>query len=55
MPGVLNYLLQLQCFNTQQSWENKLFRNLQFKITSVSLGMPEAAMAFLGECDEGNL
>lgn len=51
----MNSLLQQQCFNTQQSWENKLFRKLQFKITSVSLGMPEPAMGFLGECDEGNL
>lgn len=52
VPGVLSNLLQLQCCSTQQSWENKLFRTLQFKITSVSLGMPEPAMGFLGEGDE---
>lgn len=50
----LNSSLQLQCSNTQQSCENELLRKLQLKITSVSLGMPEAGTGFLGGSAEGN-
>lgn len=48
VPEVLNNSLQAQGFNTQQSWGNKLFRKPQVKITSVSLGMPEPVVGFLG-------
>lgn len=47
LPKILSSLLQLQCFNTQQSCEDKLLRKLQLKITSVSLGMPEPVLGFL--------